>query len=65
MNIRFRKARKMTNMTRAEVAARIGVTKRDIREWERGEAEVPMWCAGELAALFDITAPFLQGKVDD
>jgi DNA-binding XRE family transcriptional regulator/5S rRNA maturation endonuclease (ribonuclease M5) len=61
---RLRKARKMQNMTRAEVAARLGVTKRDIGAWERGEAEVPMCYAAELAALFGIAAPFLLGKAD-
>jgi len=59
----LRGARKRGDMTRREVAARVGTTTSQLRRYERGDAPVParvIASLAETARLFNYTRPALK-----
>ena len=55
----FRKARKLTQ---GELAELIGATVRQVGSWERGEAEMSLEDACDLADVFDCSLDELVGR---
>jgi plasmid maintenance system antidote protein VapI len=52
-------------LSRADLAERFGVTSATVREWERGEREIPDEYALALSDLFGASVPWLLKLEDD
>ena len=62
---RVEKFRERSGLSRAEVAARLGVGEYTVRRWERGQ-QIPDAKKLELAALFGgVSVPYLMGWEDE
>lgn len=56
---RLKQLRELREMTRVELAEKIGVTKLNILNWEHGTHEIKGSNAKRLADLFDVSIPYL------
>lgn len=52
---RFRRFRELSNMSREEAAAGLGITARTLASYENGKSEIRMEKAVEMARLYGVT----------
>jgi len=62
MDLQLERIRKDAKMTQQQLAAKLGVTKRIIGAWERGETALPLEHACAICDLFDVTLDELAGR---
>lgn len=62
MKLSMRELRKSKKLTQQQVADAIGATKRQVGAWERGENDLPMDYAFEIADLLDCTVDDIAGR---
>lgn len=62
MNLQLRKLRKEAGLTQGELAQKIGTTLRVVSAWERGETDLPLDYAIDLADLFHCSLDALAGR---
>jgi len=53
--------REANNMTQAQLARRIGLTRSSVNTWEQGIAKPSLDCIIELARLFHVSTDYLLG----
>lgn len=62
---RLGKLRRSRHMTRWSVARRTGISRTQLRRYERGEAWAPAMHRNALARLFGVSVPHLMGWKED
>lgn len=62
-NIASERARK--RLTQDQLAERLGVVTRTIRNWETDETSIPSTQACEMAELFGCSVDYLFGRCDE
>ncbi len=58
---RIRKCREMSNLSRAELAVRLGKTEFTVIRYEKGRTGIPLEELKVMADLFGVTADYLLG----
>lgn len=62
-NIEAERAR--AGMTKAEMAATIGVTSATVKNWQNGRTEIPVSKIVGLAELFVVSTDYLLGRTSN
>lgn len=60
---RIEQTRRMSELTREQVAVRLDVSARTIYRWESGDTSVPDEHKLAMAEMFGVTVPWLMGWV--
>lgn len=63
MKTNLKSLRKSRNMTQAQLAAEIGATKRQIGAWERGENDLPLDYACNIANVLGYSLDDISGRM--
>lgn len=58
---RLKELRKEKKLTQQELADKMGVTKRTIQKWEKGESQIKPDKAEKLADFFEVSVLYLMG----
>ena len=61
---RLKELRKEKKLTQKELAEKIGISKRTLAYWEKGETNIKPDKANELAKLFNVSVSYLLGYSD-
>lgn len=62
MDLQLKRLRKQAGLTQAELAQKIGTTLRVVSAWERGETDLPLDFAIEIANVFHCSLDALAGR---
>ena len=62
MELNLKAIRKEKGLTQEELATAVGATKRQIGAWERGENDMPIDYAIEIANVLDCTIDGIAGR---
>lgn len=61
---RVRDLREDSDRTQTDIARYLNMQLTVYQRYERGERELPLWVAIELADLYDVTLDYLVGRTD-
>jgi len=58
---KIRELRKQKNLTQAQVAERLGITKNAVNSWEKSASSPTLKNVAELAGIFGVSTDYLLG----
>lgn len=61
---RIKDLREDADLTQAEIAKRLGLYTTTYQRYERGENEVPLYIAIEIAQYYNISLDYIAGLID-
>ena len=62
MNLNLKTLRKKAGLTQEQLAKMIGATKRQVGAWERGENDIPMYYAVDIADILNCSLDEIAGR---
>lgn len=62
---RLKELRKEKKLTQKELAKILGISKRTLAYWEKGESQIKNEKAEKLADFFGVTVPYLLGFIEE